>query len=257
MAFPKFKGKHLEKAILTPTEFLRYKKRIGDYPKQKVPEGILLIFSRRFFKNILKHYKAKEIKNVYGALFSLKKANHKVGVRGKFGIGAPLSAIIVEDLIALGSKKFIIVGTAGGISKKLKIGDIVVINKSIRDEGTSHHYLKNSKYVYPSKALTKKLVELLQARKEKFYVAPSWTIDAFYRETVKEMEHYAKEGVLTVEMEASALFAVGQYRNVDVAAIVVVSDLHGSGKWRAKWRSSLVRNKLLKIFDISTEALSS
>ena len=92
----------------------------------------------------------------------------------------------------------------------------MVCEKAIRDEGTSHHYLKPSKYAYASKDMTQKIKNSLDKFKQKYFVGTSWTIDAPYRETVAEATQYQKEGVATVEMEASALFAVSQYRNVEL-----------------------------------------
>ncbi|EQD62258.1 uridine phosphorylase, partial [mine drainage metagenome] len=62
----------------------------------------------------------------------------------KLAIGAPLTAVVAEELFAIGVKEIVIMGISGAINRKLQFGDIVICNKAIRDEGTSHHYLKNS-----------------------------------------------------------------------------------------------------------------
>ncbi len=145
-------------------------------------------------------------------------------------------------------KNFLIVGTGGAIQKDFKIGDVVVCTKAIRDEGTSHHYLKSTKYALPSKVLSNKIEQALQKAKIKFRKGFSWTIDAPYRETVKELVTYRKEGVLTVEMEASALFSIGKYRNVNVAAVFVISDLITEKNWKPAFDSKIVHNTLINIF---------
>jgi len=74
------------------------------------------------------------------------------------GIGAPNATAVFEELIALGGKEFINVGTAGGLHHE----GIFLCNKALRDEGTSHHYLPNGKFTYPDEKLTKKLGRLLE-----------------------------------------------------------------------------------------------
>lgn len=138
---------------------------------------------------------------------------------------------MLEELIAFGVKKFVSMGSAGTLQRSLKIGDVVVCDKAIRDEGTSHHYLESSKFAFASEPLTARLEQVLVEKKVEFIKGPSWTVDSPYRETVAEARQYQSEGVLTVEMEASALFAVAQYRNVKVAAAFVVSDSLADLKW--------------------------
>ena len=109
--------------------------------------------------------------------------------------------IALEELIAFGVKRFISIGTAGTLQKDIKVGDLIVCEKAIRDEGTSYHYLKPSKYAYASKEMTKRIKNALDALEQKYFVGTSWTIDAPYRETVVEARQYQKEGVATVEMK--------------------------------------------------------
>ena len=81
----------------------------------------------------------------------MKETNNKVAVFGNFGLGSPMIATRMEELIQFGIKKFISIGEAGALQKDLKIGEIVVCNKAIRDEGVSYHYLKSSKYTVSPK----------------------------------------------------------------------------------------------------------
>ena len=109
----------------------------------------------------------------------------------------------------------------------MAIGDIVVCDRAIRDEGTSHHYLPPDTYAHASPAATARLVDALQATGTPHSVGTSWTTDAPYRETIAEVQHYQAEGVLAVEMEAAALFAVAAYRGVEMGALLTISDTLG------------------------------
>jgi uridine phosphorylase len=131
----------------------------------------------------------------------------------------------------------------------------MVCEKAIRDEGTSHHYLKHSKYAYASKEMTNKIKRSLEKFKQKYFVGTSWTIDAPYRETVAEAKQYQKEGVATVEMEASALFAVAQYRNVELGAIFTISDSLAELQWKPKFHLKKTKKGLEILYKIAVDVL--
>ena len=238
MGFPNLRNKHAHDSMFTPKEFLDYQKKIGKYPRFKPPKGVILCYSGRLLKHILKNHKTTKAEGFYGEFYLLNETENQIGVLAKFGIGAPVVVALMEELVAFGVKKFISIGEAGTLQKNLKIRDIVVCDRAIRDEGTSHHYLKHSKYAYASKGLTEKVEKVLQRIGQKFIVGASWTTDAPYRETVAEAKQYQKERVATVEMEASALFAVAKYRNVDIATIFSISDSLAELKWKPKFHLS-------------------
>jgi len=193
--------------------------------------------------------------HLHNDFFVLQKTKGKVGIIGNFGIGAPVAAIMVEELAAFGVKKFISIGKAGTLQKNLEIGDIVVCEKAVRDEGTSHHYMKPSRFSYASKRLTKKVQETLKQEKVQYQNGTSWTIDAPYRETLKEARQYQKEGVATVEMEAAALFAVAQYRKLEMASLFTISDSLAELKWKPHFENPKTRQGLETLFQVALKTL--
>ena len=141
--------------------------------------------------------------------------------------GAPFTAVAAEEAIACGAKEILIIGAAGALNRKLNSSDIVLCNAAIRDEGTSHHYLRDSVYSYPDRKLSSDLATGMRHAGINFVQGRTWTIDAPYVETREEIENYRKKGILTVEMEASALFAVAKKRKIRAAAVFTISDLLG------------------------------
>jgi len=114
-----------------------------------------------------------------------------------------------------------------------KIGDVIVPNSAIIDEGTSKHYLAdNNSPALPSKSALKRIRNALSKKGVNFREGPVWTTDAVYRETREKVEHFQKKDVLAVEMESSALFTVGSFRKVEVGGILVVSDDLSTFEWR-------------------------
>jgi uridine phosphorylase len=256
MLYPHFPGKHREKSFVTAKNFWNYKRKLGRIPKIKPPKGVIICYSTRIFNYIIKNYSVKKIDYVFGDYFYiLEETNEKIGICGGFGIGAPMVGILLEELNEFGIKLFLSVGTAGALQKSLKLGSIVVCDKAIRDEGTSHHYLKNEKYSYASEKVIKKLCEVLENSHLNYTVGTTWTVDAPYRETYAEIERYKKENVLTVDMEAAAIYAIGEYLNLDVGVIFVISDYLSEDKWELHFH--LTEKYLQKLFQIAKETIDS
>jgi uridine phosphorylase len=119
----------------------------------------------------------------------------------------------------------------------------------------SHHYAPPARLALPSASLTETLRGGLERAGITYTAGTTWTIDAPYRETVEEVRHYVAEGVLTVEMEASALFAVGEYRGVEVASAFVVSDLLNRDRWHAQFHDAV--EVLNRLYEATLDALTS
>lgn len=256
MEFPNLKNKYAEESMFTPQEFMAHQKRIGKYPKFKPPIGIIFCYRSSLMEYILKKHNTTKVEGFYSEMYLLNETAGKVAIIGKFGIGAPAVVVLLEELIAFGVKKFISIGTAGTLQKNIPIGSLMVCKKAIRDEGTSHHYLKRSKYIYSPKDITQKIIDSLQKYKLGYFVGTSWTIDAPYRETMTEARKYQKEGVATVEMEASALFSVAQYRDVEMGVILTISDSLADSEWKPKFHLEKVKKQLGIIYKIAIDVLT-
>lgn len=229
-SFPKVAGKHrLESLILPELGFGPSRERIGTLPTKAI-----LVYSPSLEKKLA----GKLGLVVHRALnkFLLQSVRTYVDKRGRLlvtrlPIGAPITAMTIEELGSLGVKQFLILGIAGGLDPDLSIGDLVLCTKAVRDEGTSHHYLPNSMYAYPDRRLTRSLQKIIEQLEIPFAMGPTWTIDAPYRETLEEVRTYRDAGVITVEMEASALFAAAKRRGASAAAIFAVSDTLADEGW--------------------------
>lgn len=152
-------------------------------------------------------------------------------------VGAPYATVILETLIAGGVGQIIFWGWCGAVSSQVKIGDIIVPNGSIIDEGTSRHYGADfASVAEPSREMTQKIKEALTRHRLGFREGAVWTTDAIFRETRATVEQFQSQGVLAVEMETAALFAVGKYRAVKVGAILVVSDELATFTWKSGFK---------------------
>ncbi|MHA1614249.1 MAG: nucleoside phosphorylase [Candidatus Thorarchaeota archaeon] len=148
------------------------------------------------------------------------------------GIGCPSAAIAIEELVKVGCKTFIRVGTSGAISHKVVSGDIVIFSGSVRDEGTSRQYVPIE---FPAVAHPDTVIALTKAAEKRgatYHVGIGHSKDAFYSEHPdyvadpesmrKKWEAMKDANVLATEMEAAALFVIGHLRGVKVGAACVV-----------------------------------
>jgi uridine phosphorylase len=194
---------------------------------------------------------------VVGRLYPLPSTGGAVAVAAEFGIGAPAAAMLIELLIAMGVRRFVSIGTAGGIDPRLAVGDLTVCTAAFRDEGVSHHYLDDaSPSVDPDPALTESFAAALDATGAAATRGPTWTTDAAFRETRAEIAHYQAQGVLSVEMEAAALFAICAVRGAAIAGGFVVSDALAEPVWNPQFRAEATAAGLVRLFEAAKACLA-
>jgi len=223
--FPHFPEKHAEPSVTGPEVF-------GNIPLEQVPKTVVLCLTKFLdaaVDRVLSNHPNSSQSKVFSDLHFL---NPSVALlRNKMFLGAPLATVVLERLIHLGVRNFLILGIAGSLREGTNIGQVVVCDKAVRDEGTSYHYLPPSEFAFPASALSSQLTSYLREQGLDVQVGGTWTTDAIFRETPLEVRRLAAKGILTVEMEASALFSVAQYRQVNLGAVFVVSDLVHRKTW--------------------------
>lgn len=227
--YPSIVDKHQRDSLITPFIRLEYLKKVGRFPTFSPPETVIICYNSFFLKDVLEKYKHLQCD---GCFFKTYFLSEYPGMAiGDFGIGAPSIVSAVELLIAWGVNRFICIGTAGSLQPTLKIGDVIVCERSIRNEGISNHYLPIEKYAHCDEGMIKSLTSLLKQSGIPFHLGTSWTIDAIYRQSKEEIQLLQSEGVLVVEMESSALFAISKFYNISIGSLFVVSDDLSKLEW--------------------------
>lgn len=162
------------------------------------------------------------------------------------GVGAPLAAGIVEEIIALGGRKFIACGGAGVLNREIAVGHLIVPVTAIRDEGTSYHYMPPGREAHATASAVAAIESVLRADGVPYLIGKTWTTDGLYRETPGKVARRRDEGCLVVEMEAAAFFAVAQFRGITFGQILYGGDDVSSNTWDSRhWtRQTSVREKL-------------
>ncbi len=148
------------------------------------------------------------------------------GIIGRV-VGAPFAVLVAEELFASGCQLLISITSAGQI---LPLGHppyMVLIERSLRDEGTSYHYLPPSPYSHLSPALQEMLCTNWDHTHVPLAVGASWTTDAPFRETETMIDRCRQQGILTVEMEAAALYALAQAKQYPIICFAHVTNQMG------------------------------
>jgi len=154
-------------------------------------------------------------------------------------LGAPYAAMVLEKLIALGAKAVLVLGWCGSLQPHVRLGSLVLPKVVRAEDGTSPHYRLGPGDLTPSPVLCRFLEEYFRQGHAAvpWHAGSVWTTDAFYRETLAAVQYYQGQGVLAVDLETAALFAVGQFRGIAVAGLLAVSDELFRLTWRPGFRS--------------------
>lgn len=256
MPVPLDPAKYRSKPFFNPEDFLGYIRGLGKLGSRPAPEAAILSYQRSLFDHVCSTHRVAPAEGYFSHhLRYLDDTDGRVAIVGNFGVGAPAAAVMLEELIAFGVRRFVSVGTAGSLRDDLPPGSLVLCDSALRDEGTSYHYLPGGGLVYPSETLTERLRSALEGRGIAFSAGPSWTTDAIYRETAAEVLMHSAKGALVVEMEASALFAVARFRSCLIAACFSVSDTLAELEWRPEFHAETTTEGLESLFAAAMEAL--
>jgi uridine phosphorylase len=161
-------------------------------------------------------------------------------------IGAPSTVAAMEELYACGMRTLITTGSAGSLQPHAPVGGIVVPTSAIREEGTSHHYAPHDVPAEAHPEIASAICARLEELGIEHVTGANWTTDAIYREHKQKVDLYRRAGVVTVDMELSAIYTVGAVRGIRCGAIVAVSDeLHGD-TWEMGFGGDAMRRGMVK-----------
>lgn len=142
------------------------------------------------------------------------------------GMGTPSLSIVVEELLRLGARQLVRVGTCGGIARGLKTGDLVVATAACPTDGATATYLHGEAYAPAADfALTRTLVDAAERAGIEVRTGLVASVDVFYNPDADYAQRWRDRGVLAFEMEASALFYLAARSGVQAGCLLTVSDV--------------------------------
>jgi DeoD family purine-nucleoside phosphorylase len=155
-----------------------------------------------------------------------------VSVQGT-GMGCPGATIVFEELVQLGCKRLIRVGTCGGLQSHHALGDLIVALTAVPADSTATHLVGNEPHC-PTAAwsVVHGAVHAAKEQDISLHVGPIVSSDLFYNPDGGQYERWSKRGILAVEMEAAALFTLSALRGVEAGCLLTVSDIVVEGEFK-------------------------
>ncbi len=149
------------------------------------------------------------------------------------GMGCPSAAIVMEELVQLGVKRFLRVGTCGGLQPDLSLGDLIVALTAVPADGTVQTYIGGEPHCPTADwSLIHGAVHAAKEIGQSMRVGPIVSSDVFYNPDDGQYGRWSKRGVLAVEMEAAVLYTIGALRGVRAGCLLTVSDVVVEGEFK-------------------------
>jgi uridine phosphorylase len=230
---PIVRHKHYEApSVFTPENLLREARRQKGLPEGRVPALCVLDPDG----DLVDHLRASDRLSPHHTwacyhtrLDTFVHEDLSYGIIGRV-VGAPFAVLVAEELFASGCQLLISITSAGQI---LPLGPppyVILIEKALRDEGTSYHYVPPAPYSHLHPALREMICTHWDQGRLPLHVGASWTTDAPFRETEAMIARCRADSVLAVEMEAAALYALAQARQYQVVCFAHVTNQMGQSE---------------------------
>jgi DeoD family purine-nucleoside phosphorylase len=147
------------------------------------------------------------------------------------GMGCPSAAIVVEELVQLGVKRLLRVGTCGGLQPDLQLGDLIVAVSAVAADSTAQHLVAEPHTPTADWELVHGAVHAARKQGRPIRVGPVVSSDLFYNPDDGQYQRWSDRGILAVEMEAAVLFTLGALRKVQAGCLLTVSDVVVEGEF--------------------------
>jgi len=198
-----------ETSVFTADNLLREARRQKRLEPMPVPEVCVLDPDGDIVRSLVAQRRA--MRNPHWAcyhsdMYDVECEGVRMGIVG-CAVGAAYAVLVAEQMFASGCRLLISVTSSGQIARVGEPPYFVLVDKALRDEGTSMHYLPPSEYSYLNPDLCDMAAQALKDAPFPVYRGATWTTDAPFRETATLIERRQRQGILAVEMEASALYA--------------------------------------------------
>lgn len=235
-----------DEAILQPTHLSK--------PIEGFPDTAIVVFSRYMLNTILQHYTCVTIgsmsdgRMVYETTYKGKSLSFF-----RTSIGAPPTVALLEEIIVKGVRKILLFGSCGTLDRELTDGSIVVPTYAYRDEGTSYHYAPADAGEFIEVETSGRTAEILQEMKVPVVLGRTWSTDAIYRETRRNMELRKAAGCITVEMECAGVMAMAQFRGIEAYQYLYTADNLDSDEWERRTLGGLTANAKEKYAKMALE----
>jgi uridine phosphorylase len=217
-------------SVFTPEHLLREARRQKRLPARSVPEICVLDPDGDIVRHLVATHRARRARSwpcYHTRLHVYRDGRERLGIIGG-AVGAPFAVLVAEELFAAGCRLLISVTSAGEIRPRREPPPyVVLIERALRDEGTSYHYQAPAVFSHADRRLIDRVYAALQGQRVPVIRGATWTTDAPFRETATTIRARRAQGLVAVEMEAAALYAFGRARGRPVVCFAHVTNRVG------------------------------
>jgi uridine phosphorylase len=216
-------------SVFDPKALLREARRQKGLALESVPEICVLDPDGDIVRTLKREGRAQIAKDwpcYHTDLYTFSLDGRSIGIVG-CAVGAPFAVLVAEELFASGCKLLISITSAGQITEAGTPPYFVIIEKALRDEGTSYHYTEAAEFSTAEPQLFERMVRAAEGTGLQVFTGSSWTTDAPFRETDQAITAARNRGVLAVEMEAAALYAFAVTKSARVLCVAHVTNTMG------------------------------
>jgi uridine phosphorylase len=216
-------------SVFVPSVLLREARRQKSIPAVQVPSVCILDPDGDLVRSLRSTGKAKHFPGwpcYHTELDTFILAGREVGIVGRV-VGASFAVLVAEELFASGCELLISLTSAGQIVPSGRPPYFVIIDRALRDEGTSYHYLPASEFAEADAQLVRAAASAAAKAGPRTIVGATWTTDAPFRETAEAIESARTKGILGVEMEAAALYAFSRSAGVRLLCLAHITNTMG------------------------------
>ena len=220
---------HDAPSVFRPENLLREARRQRGLAAVSVPPICVLDPDGDIVEHVRRHHGASRGAHwpcYHTQMWEWTGSGLRYGIVGH-AVGGAFAVLVAEQLFASGCQLLISIASAGQITDLGAPPYYIVLERALRDEGTSYHYLSPSAYVHANPELVRLGAKVSGSVGQPVHVGATWTTDAPFRETAEAIEARRREGILAVEMEAAALYAFAQARAKSVLCLAHVSNQLG------------------------------
>ncbi len=213
-------------SLFEPANLLREARRQNDLPDVPVPSVGLLDPDGDIVRHLAASGRGRRHPGwacYHTEMWTVELDGIEIGVVG-MAVGAPFAVLVAEQLAASGADLVISITSAGQISPIDRLPCFVLIDRALRDEGTSTHYQPPARWSHLDDKLRTRLHGAFDNLPEPVLTGTAWTTDAPYRETAAAVAAAEAEGITCVEMEAAALYAYATARSRDVVCLAHITN---------------------------------
>ncbi len=213
-------------SVFTPGNLLREARRQKGLAAVPVPEICVLDPDGDILRWLRRSGQARRFEGwacYHTELYAFDREGESFGIIG-CAVGAAFAVLLAEELFACGCRFLVSMTSAGQILTKGETPYFVLIDRALRDEGTSYHYLPPSEFAEADPTLAAAALEELKAAGQRIHRGAAWTTDAPFRETDTAIAQARARGILAVEMEAAALYAFAAARQKAVLCLAHVTN---------------------------------